>query len=352
MRRAARAGIPLFLLALAACAGRVPGAGLPQANPALLDPGPPTDSPLRAADRARLIEAFRLMERVTERVWPGWSDAPRAFLLVTPEEELLLRHPRPSPEFEHAGDDPLLGALLRRARQFPPNLLASFPAVGGLPTIVMGQPENTGRSSTQWVLTALHEHFHQFQSSRAGYYAGVEALELSGGDQTGMWMLNYPFPYDDPGVDERFAALAAALHAALEARGRPAAPARRAEVRAALEALREALSPADHRYFAFQLWQEGVPLYVELQVARRAAELAPPAPAFGALPDAVGYAEAEAELERRIVEGARDAHLARQRRVAFYPMGAALALILDDAAPDWKERYLAEPFDLAPLLGP
>ena len=53
------------------------------------------------------------------------------------------------------------------------------------------------------MLTVLHEHFHQLQQSQPGYFQGVEALGLSGGDQTGMWMLNYPFPYKTPAVAEQ-----------------------------------------------------------------------------------------------------------------------------------------------------
>jgi hypothetical protein len=67
-------------------------------------------------------------------------------------------------------------------------------AVGGVATIVVGQPAHTGQTSTRWVLTALHEHFHQLQFSQPGYYPGVTALGLARGDTTGMWMLNHGFP--------------------------------------------------------------------------------------------------------------------------------------------------------------
>jgi len=39
---------------------------------------------LSAIDRTRLAEAFRL-DQIGERVWPGWSKAPFAVLLVTPD---------------------------------------------------------------------------------------------------------------------------------------------------------------------------------------------------------------------------------------------------------------------------
>ncbi len=82
-----------------------------------------------------------------------------------------------------------------RPRQLQPNLLATFPAFGPPSVVVVGRAEATKKASTSWVLTILHEHFHQHQSADPEYYREVEQLGLSNGDQTGMWMLNYPFPY-------------------------------------------------------------------------------------------------------------------------------------------------------------
>ena len=53
----------------------------------------------------------------------------------------------------------------------------------------------------------MHEHFHQLQYAQPGYYQAVAALGLSHGDQTGMWILNYPFPYTSASVTKSFAAL-------------------------------------------------------------------------------------------------------------------------------------------------
>lgn len=38
--------------------------------------------------------------------------------------------------------------------------------------------------------------------------------------------------------------------------------------------------------------------------------------------------------------------LGRGRRVSFYPLGAALALLLDRVRPDWKAGYFERPFEL------
>ncbi len=309
---------------------------------------------LPAADRVRLAEAFRLATAVGDRVWSGWSEAPFAVLLVTPGHEFLLRHPRPSSDFSRVGFDSLLATdVYVRPRVFPPNLLATFPAVGDVPTIVVGQPASTRLSSTRWVLIVLHEHFHQLQYSRPGYYQGVEALGLARGDTTGMWMLNYPFPYDSAPVQAKFATLARSLDAALTAPS-TVTPAPDSLVRAvtiAREELRAALSAEDDRYLAFQMWQEGVARYTELQVARLAAALeSASSEAFRALPDHVEYAVAAAEIEQGIHGELRSSGLGESGRVAFYPAGAAMALVLDAAVPGWRADYLGLDFSLEPLL--
>ena len=53
---------------------------------------------LSSDDRIRIAEAFRLAAAVGDQIWPAWTSAPFAILLVTPEREFLLRHPRPSPD--------------------------------------------------------------------------------------------------------------------------------------------------------------------------------------------------------------------------------------------------------------
>ena len=168
-------------------------------------------------DRVRLAEAFRIGDTLGNRLWTDWNKAPFAVLLVTPEHEFLIRHPKPSADFTLINYDPLLKSkVYYRQRTQATNLLATFPIVGGIPTIVVGQAENTAKkTSTPWVVTILHEHFHQLQYSAPGYYNDVNALGLTRGDQTGMWMLNYPFPYDSTIVASRFAELATALDSAL-----------------------------------------------------------------------------------------------------------------------------------------
>src|SRR5262245_18232507 len=67
-------------------------------------------SSIPAVDRIRLSQAFRLADSLCGRLWTDWYHAPFAVLLVTPQREFLLRHPRPSAEFDSLGYDTLLGS--------------------------------------------------------------------------------------------------------------------------------------------------------------------------------------------------------------------------------------------------
>ena len=109
-------------------------------------------------ERVRISEAFRIADALGNRLWRDWNKAPFAVFLVTPEHEFLIRHPRPSADFVPAGHDRLLKSdVYYRKRTQSPNLLATFPLVGGVPTIVIGQPQNTNKkTSTPWVVTMLH----------------------------------------------------------------------------------------------------------------------------------------------------------------------------------------------------
>src|SRR5690348_1118177 len=105
----------------------------------LAQPAPGDAVGIPTADRVRLAEAFRLADQLGDSLWPGWSRAPFAVLLVTPEREFLVRHPSPPAGFTRVGYDSLLGSeVLSRPRVFPVGLLATFPISDATPVIVVG----------------------------------------------------------------------------------------------------------------------------------------------------------------------------------------------------------------------
>lgn len=303
---------------------------------------------LSKTDRVRLAEAFRIADSLGEQLWPGWNKAPFAVLLVTPETEFLMRHDRPSPDFTFINDDPLLKSKVYfRKRTQPIDLLATFPLVGGVPTIVIGQAENTSKkTSAPWVITLLHEHFHQLQSSRPDYYNDVNALGLTRGDQTGMWMLNYPFPYDWAEMREHFSLLGKLLANAITAKTTPEFSRRFAAYLDQRRELEHTLSPDDYRYLSFQMWQEGIARYTEYHMANLAARRYRPTKAFRSLKDYEPFAQVAEELKRSVLKQLAAAELATSKRVLFYALGAGEGLLLDRLNPSWRQHYLTEKFYL------
>lgn len=302
------------------------------------------------ADRARLAEANSLVAALDDRIWPGWRRAPFAVLLVTDSAEYLLGHPHPTAQFTGPVYDSMLGMDVRtRARVFAPTLLATFPAVGGLPTIVVGTAERTGKTSAEWVLTLLHEHFHQWQYSLPDYYRQTAELDLAAGDSSGMWMLNYPFPYDSRPVQAAAKDLGRVLSQALDAPERSRGRAIGAVLRART-ALAKHLTAADMRYMEFQLWQEGVARFIEYRAAELASRSYRPGAAYRSLRGYTSYADVGKRNRIALRRELDRMDLGKNRRISFYSLGAAYALLLDSTHEGWKQKYESTRFMLTPLL--
>lgn len=304
-------------------------------------------------DEIRIAESIRLAQKVQDKVWPGWSKAPFGILLVTPTGEFLVNHPLGSgatPEgFMKSGHSDVLNAdVWVRPRKFPLNFQATFPALGdGIPVIVVGEPKNTeSKTSTPWVITLLHEHFHQWQYSRPGYQEAVAKLDLAKGDTSGMWMLNFPFPYEKKEVAEAFGRLKALL---LDAIDETSSKKTKASVKAFQEEntrFQKLLSPGEAKYFDFQLWQEGVARYTQIKVAEAAAAYQP-SDDYKALEDYESFADYAKHARTDTEHELQQADIAKWQRIVVYSYGACEGLLLDRIRPKWRAGYARNPPDLS-----
>jgi hypothetical protein len=299
-------------------------------------------------DRIRLAEAFRVRDSLGNRVWKDWDKTPFAVILVTADHEFLIRHPNPSPDFIPTGYDPLLKSnVYFRKRQYPTNFLATFPAVNGLSTIVVGQAENTyKKTSSPWIITVLHEHFHQLQESQPNFYREIEALDLARGDTTGMWMLNFPFPYEEKAVKEHFAKMTKLLSDALQTEEKQEFRAKAGAYLQAREALQKMLSPEAFRYLSLQLWKEGIARYTEHRIAALAAAKYKPSKEFKALKDFTPFETVSRQTVNGTMTELTGYLIEREKRELFYSFGASEALLLDRLNPSWQNRYFKDKFYL------
>jgi hypothetical protein len=295
----------------------------------------PFDVASRLAPDLAAMRAFAA--RTGERLWPGYGTAPFGFLLISPSGETLLCHPDRPDGFTSGPKEPHTGcsSAVRPRSSLPDALLAAMPLFGEPSTIVMGTPEATGRSPDAWRLTILHEHFHQWQSALPDYYSRVDALDLMGDDKTGMWMLNFAFPYTDEKVGQAYASSSRALAEAIEARGTPGFRSALDRFLAARQAFAQASGEQNWRYLEFQLWQEGVARWTEIELGKQHS-------------DAGVRQEAQA-LEQRTFAALRQPELARQRRELAYSYGAAEAVLLAACGDGWRRSYPSH-LSLKPLF--
>lgn len=300
---------------------------------------------LPKADAVRIREFYRLSSQIADGVWPGWNATPAPLLLVTSQTEFLTHYPTPPGDFSKTGD-----GFYTRPRQFPTSLLATFPAFGPPSTIVIGEPENTeAKTSTPWLFVVMHEHFHQLQESQPGIFEAIDRLGLAGDDKTGMWMLNYPFPYQKPELTKGFAELRTSLLAALAetdpAKFNTAAQKYVAERRKFFAQLTE----NDRKYLSFQLWKEGIARYVQVRCAEVAAQYQP-TPEYRTLADFETFSSYALKARGQTLQELREVELPTSKRIVVYSWGAAEGFLLDRLNPKWQDGYFKNLFTLDPYF--
>ncbi|WP_066480696.1 MULTISPECIES: hypothetical protein [unclassified Sphingomonas] len=304
--------------------------------PAPAEPPPPRDV------RAIIRDARLLIARHGDAVWPGLSRAPQRILLVEAARETLFCA-APTPGFIAIGDDAVSGCAMQvRPRRYDVDSEATLDE-DGVPLVVIGLPRATGRTGTDWLLTLLHEQFHQYQQVLPGFAAARDRADarLRGTASDAAWMLDHPFPYADPAVAAGFARLNDMAGEFLSATTPDAARAAATAYVAARGEVTGRLDARDRCYLEFQLGQEGVARWTELQFARVA----------GAQSSKLRRAARDRRLWLSVsLKSARAQGLGIWKRGAFYALGAAEAEMLDRFAPDWRQAYVVEPFALGPLL--
>jgi len=301
---------------------------------------------MRKEDKVRIKAAIDISTRFGEAIWSGINEAPFVVLLVTDSIEFLINHPHPSVDFEISEDDKILNTkILYRKRQYSKSFLATFPAVNGVNCVVVGIPENTGKTSTDWIITLLHEHFHQYQYNQKDYYSNIASLDLAGGDETGMWQLNYPFPYDSLPVSNQYLKYTNALSKAISSVETKDFKKTSKEFITERKKMMSLLKSADYRYISFQLWQEGIARYTEYKFLQLLDNYIPDAE-IPALPDFISFKKFKEQFLQLHFGSVTRLKLETEKRVCFYDIGLAEGILLDRLNPQWRSQYFSKRFFL------
>lgn len=303
-----------------------------------------TKPELRYADKIRIREAMNISAQFGDKLFQGYSAAPFAIVLITDSTEFLINHPNPSTDFKLLGQDDILKTnIYYRKTRLNPRFLATFPAVNGLSCIVVGTPENTNKKSTDWVVTLLHEHFHQYQNSYPDYFKSVNDLDLSGGDQTGMWMLNYPFPYDSLPIKTQYEMFIKALYNTVTNLNSKMYKSNMKKYFFERKKFKDLLTDADYRYFSFQIWQEGLARHTEYKFLELLNNYTP-SKEMQALPDFVSFPELKSKMYQDETGNLLQNKLNNTKRVCFYSIGFAEGFLLDKLNKSWRKKYLTDKF--------
>lgn len=301
---------------------------------------------MRYEDKIRIREAISISEQEGEKIWKGLNEVPFVVLLVTDSVEYLINHPYPSDDFKLSEDDKIFNTkILYRQRPFPDWYLATFPAVNGVNCIVVGTPEKTNKNSTDWVITLLHEYFHQYQFTSPNYYDEVNKLDLAGGDETGIWQLNYAFPYDDLRVIEQYNKYTSALLKAVSNIKKQNFNKDFKDYLKQRAKFKQLLKPADYRYFSFQIWQEGIARHTEYKFIQ-ALDNYIPSQEMTQLKDFVKFKDLKDKFYNSELKSITQSKLETEKRVCFYAIGFAEGILLDKRNPKWQEKYLTDKFHI------
>lgn len=262
---------------------------------------------------------------VGANIWPQYEKAPFGLLLTLEDREVLFCHKAVVGGFRSLPTDSVTTCdLQERENVFGKNFLAAMPVINGLSTIVMGTPKSTGNSVADWTRIIFHEHFHQYQTTFHQYYLRLNDLGLSNGDTTGMWMLNYPFPYKNEKFNVAFSVASRALKAAVLSNSADL------ERLAAVylqerQKLEMTVTANDWKYLELGLWAEGVARWTEIEIAKQSADQSVVASGKSLREKTLSSLTVlnPIELEREIV----------------YPYGAAESMLLERCKKDWRLHY-------------
>jgi hypothetical protein len=299
---------------------------------------------MRKEDKIRIREAINISNRFGDVIWPGINDVPFVVLLVTDSVEFLINHPYSSDDFKISEEDDILKTkILYRKRQYPRTFLATFPAVNGVNCMVVGTPENTGKNSTDWIITLLHEHFHQFQYTQKDHYASVAGLDLANGDETGMWQLNYPLPYDSLPVSSQYSKYTTALSNAVSGINNKDFRKLLTQYSDERKKLIGLFKTSDYKYFSFQLWQEGIARYTEYKFLEVLNDYTP---SIEGLPDFIPFNKFREQFLKLHLGSVTALKFETEKRVCFYDIGLAEGMLLDNLNPQWRSQYFTNRFFL------
>lgn len=306
-------------------------------------------------DAALINEAYRVQKLFGNELWKGWADLQIPILYITGEKEFAINFPKKMSGFEPISSPFLTEKNIQvRKRVFEKGLMASFD-IEGIDTVVIGSPTNIKRLPSHWVLTAIHEMFHVYQTSH-GSNQKIKTLRL-GSETDAAWQLNFPFPYKDENLMRLIHLQSYPIYLGITDKEDADA---NYNLDIALDAIKVyrnflkmqlAEGEQNYQYSKFQEWSEGIARYTEYKMAEMIAKSDyQPSLTFQRLKEFKNYKELWEEKYKNEIFLIKHAGQAMRSRTTFYYLGLGKGLLLDRLMPNWKSFYFKEDIWLDDLL--
>jgi hypothetical protein len=299
---------------------------------------------IKERDKICLREAFTIGKEYGKKMWEEWEKVPFALLLIEDDFEFLFNHPKPPADFVKKGFDPFLkkDVYYRPKQHSPKTLNVSY--LDGTATIFIGTPEGLEKTSAEWVISVLGEHFIQMHMFREDYAESIKSLGISDDENDNTWMLFYKFPYKDEKLNEQFALAAKTLWDALKAEKNKNFKNLHQKYLAEREKFTKMLGEKDYNYFSFKTWRGGVSEFTEYRFATLAAKNHRCTEEYKKLPDFMPFKELSEKLFEELHTELERMSLKAYKRKAFHALGAAEALLLDRVNSKWHRLYFKKKF--------
>ncbi|WP_298760444.1 hypothetical protein [uncultured Psychroserpens sp.] len=300
-------------------------------------------SSLTSKDAALIKEAFNIQKELGSKVWSNWKSEDYPFLYKTESKDYLINHPNPPIGFVKYFNQRLNKHIWERQIKDTTNYKAAFP-VNNVLTVVMTSPKEKENVNV-WVLKAVHEMFHLFQSNNSpnnpfqSKYASYNEL-------------NFPFNYENEKV--RAICSSEGMHLSIFLKKQDWRKIDSMNIKKLVkntDVLMKNifLDSLQLQYKKHMEWKEGVARYTEFKIAVLSSqEPSIYKPTAGFL-KFYSYSENEdiynAYNENKVFNLIRFVMSGVEGKTVFYYLGMAKCYLLDRLNPDWKYSYFKQELD-------
>ncbi len=287
---------------------------------------------LQQEDVEVIKEAFNLWKTKGEEVWKGWTKIHMPFIYRKKNFEYRINFPSSIKEkgqfVERIENMDVYGKNIQKK-----NVVAASKDINNISAVVLSSPSILEMTKTEWIITAMHEMFHVFQSSSKIYQNKIKNLNIAYGNDA-SWMLNYPFPYKDTSLNTMSHMQGYLLYKIYQS----------ADFKENMydcfllkdiltlyknEILRKYGNEKNYKYSNFQQSIEGVAKYTEIKMAEIAAtDYVPLSPKIHFT-----------DIYTNQINVIRHCGKGTGGRLTFYYLGLGKCLVLDKINHEWKNSY-------------